>query len=314
MSSMRQQPVRIGTRGSPLALAQASEARARLLAAHPWLPGDQVSIRPIRTTGDQEQNRKLSEIGGKGLFTREIEDALLAGEIDLAVHSMKDMPTLQPDGLAIVCLLPREDPRDMLISRAAASIADLPIGAVMGTSSLRRQALLLRARPDLKIVMLRGNVETRLAKLDMGAVDATVLAVAGLRRLGLQPGGANILAVDTMLPAVAQGAIGIEARCDDAEIIRLLQPLNHPPTEFTVRAERAFLAALDGSCRTPIAALAEIGEDGGLALRGQIVRPDGSLLFETLRTGAVADAGRMGTDAGEELRRLAGAGFFTPGS
>lgn len=311
MPSMRQQPVRIGTRGSPLALAQASEARARLLAAHPWLPGDRVQIRAIRTTGDREQGRKLSEIGGKGLFTKELEDALLAGEIDLAVHSMKDMPTVLPEGLAIVCLLPREDPRDMLISHAAASIADLPKGAVLGTSSLRRQALLLRARPDLKIVMLRGNVETRLAKLDTGAVDATVLAVAGLRRLGLQPGGANIIPAGEMLPAVAQGAIGIESRSDDAEIIRLLQPLNHPETEFRVRAERAFLAALDGSCRTPIAALAEIGQDGGLALRGQIVRPDGSELFEARRTGGVADAHSMGSDAGEELRRRAGAGFFT---
>lgn len=311
MPSARQLPIRIGTRGSPLALAQASETRERLLGAHPWLIPDQVIIQSIRTSGDREQNRKLSEIGGKGLFTKEIEEALLAGGIDLAVHSMKDMPTILPDGLAIVCLFQREDPRDVLISHRAASIAGLPEGAVAGTSSLRRQALLLRMRPDLKIMMLRGNVETRLAKLEAGEMDATVLAVAGLRRLGLRPGGANIIPVDQMLPAVAQGAIGIEARIDDEEILRLLQPLNHEPTAYRVRAERAFLAALDGSCRTPIAALAEIIADGGLSLRGQIVRTDGSELLEAVRLGSVGDAGRMGSDAGAELRGRAGAGFFS---
>lgn len=303
-------PLRIGTRGSPLALAQANEARARLLAAHPTLAASQIEIQVIRTTGDRVQDRPLSEIGGKGLFTREIEEALLAGDIDLAVHSMKDMPSVLPDGLSIVCLLEREDPRDVLICPTALSIGGLPWGAVVGTASLRRQALLLRARPDLKVVTFRGNVQTRLAKLAAGEVDATLLAQAGLSRLRLRPPGASVIPVHDMLPAAAQGAIGIEARDADAEIAHLLAPLNHPATEYCVRAERALLAALDGSCRTPIAALAEITPDGQLQLRGQIVKPDGALLFEALREGSLADAGRMGFDAGLELRSSGGEDFF----
>lgn len=310
MPSVLRHPIRIGTRGSPLALAQANETQARLLAAHPQLDPAQIEIEIIRTSGDQIQDRPLSEIGGKGLFTKEIEEALLAGRIHLAVHSMKDMPTILPDGLAILCLLEREDPRDALISLKAGCIRDLPRAAVIGTSSLRRQALLLRTRPDLKVVGLRGNVQTRLAKLDAGQVDATLLAVAGLRRLGIHPQGSSMLSTEEMLPAVAQGAIGIEARENDAEMARLLQPLNHPSTEYCVRAERALLAALDGSCRTPIAALAEIHPDGRLRLRGQIVKPDGSQLFEAVREGALADAVRMGFDAGLELRRKGGADFF----
>jgi hydroxymethylbilane synthase len=303
-------PVRIGTRGSPLAQAQAREARARLLAAHPEIPAGQVDIQIIRTTGDMVQDRPLSEIGGKGLFTKEIEEALLDRRIDLAVHSMKDMPTILPDGLAIVCLLERADPRDALISAKAASLAQLPAGAVVGTSSLRRQALLLRARPDLKVAPFRGNVQTRLAKLQAGEVDATLLAQAGLLRLGLKNIPAAVLTPEEMLPAVGQGAIGIEARSNDAPILRLLAALNHPATEYCIRAERAFLAALDGSCRTPIAALATISEDGNLHLRGQIVRPDGTQLFEAVRHGALADASRMGFDAGVELRLRGGDGFF----
>ncbi len=310
MPDALQLPVRIGTRGSPLALAQAEETRARLLAAHPGLSAAQVEIQVIRTTGDRVQDRPLSEIGGKGLFTREIEEALLARRIDLAVHSMKDMPTMLPDGLAIRCLLQREDPRDVLISPKAASINELPRGATVGTASLRRQALVLRARPDLRVVSFRGNVQTRLAKLDAGEVDATLLALAGLRRLGLAGVTTSVIPVEEMLPAVAQGAIGIEARIDDAHIARLVAPLNHPPTEYCVRAERAFLAALDGSCRTPIAALAEILPGGRLRLRGQIVKPDGAQLFEAVRDGALADASRMGFDAGMELRARGGDGFF----
>ena len=306
-----QLPVRIGTRGSPLALAQAEETRARLLAAHPGLGAAQVEIQVIRTTGDRVQDRPLSEIGGKGLFTREIEEALLARDIDIAVHSMKDMPTMLPDGLAIVCLLQREDPCDVLISPKAASIKELPMGARVGTSSLRRQALLLRLRPDLRVAPFRGNVETRLAKLDAGAVDATLLALAGLKRLGLAGINTSVVQPDEMLPAVAQGAIGIEARINDAPVARLLAPLNHPPTEYCVRAERAFLAALDGSCRTPIAALAQIMPDGKLHLRGQIVKPDGTQLFEAVRDGSLADASRMGFDAGVELRMRGGDDFFT---
>ena len=311
MPGARQSLIRIGTRGSPLALAQANETRTRLLAAHADLLPAQVEIKVIRTTGDNEQQRLLSEIGGKGLFTKEIEDALLAGEIDLAVHSMKDMPTQLPDGLVIICLLERQDPRDTLICAHAASLSELAKGAVVGSASLRRQALLLRARPDLKIAVLRGNVETRLAKVDHGKLDATVLAVAGLHRLGLEARAAKIIPVTEMLPAVAQGAIGIEARCNDTAIANLLAPLNHLPTEYAVRCERAFLAALDGSCRTPIAALAEISADGGLNLHGLIVRPDGSELFEALRSGSAGDGERMGRDAGEELRARAGEGFFS---
>jgi hydroxymethylbilane synthase len=310
MSDALHRSIRIGTRGSPLALAQAQETRARLLGAHPGLSAAQVDIQIIRTTGDRVQDRPLSEIGGKGLFTKEIEEALLAKQIDLAVHSMKDMPTQLPGGLAIICLLPREDPRDVLISSKAAFLGELPLGATVGTSSLRRQALVLRARPDLRVVAFRGNVDTRLAKLDAGDVDATLLALAGLRRLGMEGVTASPISVEEMLPAVAQGAIGIEARVDDARIAGLLRPLNHPPTEYCVNAERAFLAALDGSCRTPLAALAEMLPAGRLRIRGQIIKPDGSQLFEAAREGMLADAARMGFDAGTELRMRGGDDFF----
>ncbi|MEQ1888917.1 MAG: hydroxymethylbilane synthase [Alphaproteobacteria bacterium] len=303
-------PVRIGTRGSPLALAQAQETRARLLGAHPGLTIGQIEIQVIQTTGDRVRDRPLSEIGGKGLFTKEIEEALLERRIDLAVHSMKDMPAELPEGLAILCLLEREDPRDVLISAKAQTIDALPQGATVGTSSLRRQALLLRARPDLRVITFRGNVQTRLARLDAGEADATLLALAGLRRLGLESISASVIPVLEMLPAVAQGAIGVEARAGDSAMARLLQPLNHLPTEYCVRAERAFLAALDGSCRTPLAALAEILPGDRLRLCGQIIRPDGSQLLEARREGALADAARMGFDAGVELRLRGGEDFF----
>ena len=302
--------LRIGTRGSPLALVQAEETRRRLLAAHPELDPAEVALEVIRTTGDREQGRPLAEIGGKGLFTKEIEEALLDGRVDLAVHSMKDVPTVLPAGLAIDCLLPREDPRDAFISEKAARLGELPEGAVVGSASLRRKAQVLAARPDLSVVSLRGNVDTRLRKLRQGEIDATLLARAGLRRLGRLDRVTSVMEVSEMLPAVAQGAIGIERRHGDDRVAALLAPLNHADTATCIGAERAFLAALDGSCRTPIAALAELDESGHLSFRGLLLEPDGSRVFEAQRAGPAAAAEAMGRDAGEELRRAAGPEFF----
>jgi hydroxymethylbilane synthase len=314
---MTQPLLRIGTRGSPLALAQASEVRARLATAHPELAAEgAVETVIVRTTGDAVLGRTLAAIGGKGLFTKELEEALLGGAIDLAVHSMKDVPTWLPAGVAIVCHLEREDPRDAFFSRDGAPLAALPAGSFVGTASLRRQAQVLRARPDLKVVPLRGNVETRLRKLRDGAVDATLLALAGLKRLGKTDGITEIIEPDAMLPAVAQGAIGVEAREADERVRAWLAPLGHRATERRVCAERALLAALDGSCKTPIAGLAEFldegdaGGEGRLRLRGLVIRPDGSAAHATVREGAAADAEAMGRDAGEELRRTAGPGLF----
>jgi len=300
--------LRIGTRGSPLALAQAHETRDRLAAAHADLraPGA-IEVVVIKTTGDSVQDRPLAAIGGKGLFTKEIEEALIDGAIDLAVHSMKDVPTWLPDGLAIVCLLPREDPRDALFTRdGAASLAALPEGAVLGTSSLRRQAQALAARPDLRVVSIRGNVDTRLAKLADGAVDATMLAVAGLRRLGKSDRLQAVLDPAEMLPAVAQGAVGLEARSDDVRVRGYLAPLACAETTARVAAERALLAELDGSCRTPIAALATLDGAGGIALDALVAGPDGAAVHRATRTGAVGDAETLGRDAGQELRGRAG--------
>jgi hydroxymethylbilane synthase len=302
--------LRIGSRGSPLALAQVEIVKARLAGAWPELAErGAVAVEIIRTSGDRIQDRPLSEAGGKGLFTKEIEEALLAGTIDLAVHSMKDMPTAIPDGLEIACLLPREDPRDALIA-GVASLADLPPGAVVGTSSLRRKAQLLARRRDLKVVDFRGNVDTRLRKLERGEVQATLLALAGLKRLGLEGKASAVLAAEDMLPAVAQGAIGIETRIGDTRLRDLLAPLNHPPTARAVTAERALLEVLDGSCRTPIAALAVGRTFGRLRLDALIARTDGSLVLRTAREGPEADAAEMGRDAGEELRRDGGPDFF----
>ena len=302
--------VRIGTRGSPLALWQANETRRRLGDAHPELTADDaVEIVVIRTSGDKLQQGALTDVGGKGLFTKEIEEAMLEGSLDIAVHSMKDVPTWFPDGLMIDCLLPREDPRDALIAPAVGSIADLPEGVTVGTASLRRKALLLHRRPDLKVVPLRGNVDTRLGKVAAGEVDATFLALAGLIRLGREDVGATPIAADEMLPAVCQGIVGIEQRQDDDRVAALLAPLNDAETADRAAAERTLLAGLDGSCRTPIAALADItGND--MYFRAAIVRPDGSELIETERRGAVADAAAMGDDAADELRGKAGKGFF----
>jgi len=307
---MSMSPVlRIGTRGSALALAQASEVRARLLAAHPGLGPDDIAVEVIRTTGDRVQDRPLAELGGKGLFTKEIEEALSAGAVDFAVHSMKDVPTALPEGLGIVALLPREDPRDAFLSPQADAPASLPAGAVVGSSSLRRQAQLLALRPDLRIVPFRGNVDTRLRKLDGGEVAATLLACAGLHRLGLAARAARPLPPEIMLPAVAQGAIGIEARLGDRRVLDLLAPLDHPETATAVAAERALLRTLDGSCRTPIAALARLDGER-LTLAAEILRPDGSGRLTARREGPAADAEAMGLDAGAELRGRAPADFF----
>ncbi len=300
--------LRIGTRGSALALAQAFETRDRLMAAH-GLPEAAFEIVVIKTTGDRVLDRALSEIGGKGLFTKEIEEALLAGEIALAVHSMKDMPTLLPDGLSLLAYLPREDVRDAFVSHRHASIAALPEGAVVGSSSLRRRAQLLHRRPDLKVVEFRGNVQTRMKKLAEGVAEATFLACAGLRRLGMEAEIRSPIEAEEMLPAVAQGAIGIEARTDDAALHELLAPIACPETARRLAAERAFLAGLDGSCRTPIGGLATLRGDR-LLLRGEIIRPDGSERHATEREGPVSDAAAMGADAAAELRALGGEGFF----
>ncbi len=304
------QPLRIGTRGSPLALAQAHETRDRLAAAHPHLaaPGA-VEIVVLKTTGDRILDRTLAEAGGKGLFTKELEEALLDGRADLAVHSMKDVPTWLPDGLEIAALLPREDPRDAFFARGGQGLDTLPAGSVVGTAGLRRQAQVLERRPDLRVVPLRGNVQTRLAKLDAGEVDATLLALAGLRRLGLTDRITAVLEPAEMLPAVAQGAIGIEIRSDDDATRALLAPLHCHDTAARVAAERALLAALDGSCRTPIAALATL--DGGrIALAAKVLSPDGRQVFRAARAGDAAQAAALGADAGAEIKAALPPGFF----
>jgi len=263
--------LKIGTRGSPLALAQAFETRTRLMTAH-GLPEDAFEIVIIKTTGDKILDRPLKEIGGKGLFTKEIEDAMLVGQIDIAVHSMKDMPTLQPDGLLLDCYLPREDVRDAFVSPGVARLADLAQGAVVGSSSLRRRAQLANRRPDLKLVEFRGNVQTRLKKLADGVAEATFLAMAGLNRLGMAHVARSAIEVTEMLPAVAQGCIGIERRADDTRVEALLAAIHHHPTGQRLAAERAYLAELDGSCETPIAGLAVL-EGDRLWLRGVDLAP-----------------------------------------
>jgi hydroxymethylbilane synthase len=300
--------LRIGSRGSPLALVQARDVQQRLAAAA-GIDAALIEITVIRTTGDVVQDRPLAEAGGKGLFTKEIEEALLAGKIDLAVHSSKDLPTVLPAGLALTGFLPREDPRDAFISRKAKTLQALAPGAVVGTASPRRQALVKRLRPDLSVVTLRGNVETRLRKLDAGAVDATLLAVAGLKRLGLSSAATAILDPDEFLPAVGQGAIGIETRADDAKVRALVALIDDADTATALTAERAFLAVLDGSCRTPIGGYATVS-GRSLRLRGIIVKPDGSDAFEVLREGRRDDAAKLGADAGRELRARASADFF----
>ncbi len=300
--------LKIGTRGSPLALAQANETRDRLMAVHE-LSEEQIEIVVITTTGDRVRDRPLSDIGGKGLFTKEIEEALLAGDIHMAVHSMKDMPAELPDGLVIDCLLPREDVRDGFISLEYENIQALPENAIIGSSSVRRQAQIKRIRPDVEVIQFRGNVETRLRKLADGEAMATFLACAGLNRLGMADKITSHVSADDMLPAVAQGAIGIEVREHDEETANLLAPLNHAETHTAVTAERGFLQVLDGSCRTPLAALAEISENE-ISLRCMVLSPDGGRMHETWREGHVRDALALGRDAGEELKAAAGPGIF----
>ncbi len=299
--------LKIGTRGSPLALAQAVETRARLMAAHD-MPEDAFEIVVIQTTGDAVQYRPLSEIGGKGLFTKEIEQDLLSGAIDIAVHSMKDMPTVLPEGLVLSTYLPREDVRDAFISLKYTSIDELPQGAVVGSSSLRRRAQLAAVRPDLQLVEFRGNVQTRLRKLEEGVAEATFLACAGLQRLGKSE-IANPIPVEQMLPAVAQGAIGIEQREGDEAVSALLAPINDSDTEIRLTAERAFLKVLDGSCRTPIGGLAILDGDK-LEFRGEVLRPDGSEIHRDVWTGPLAEAETIGMTAGETLKTKMGEGFF----
>lgn len=302
------QPLKIGTRGSPLALWQAHEVRRCLMEVFA-LPEAAFEVVVIKVTGDQVQDKALREIGGKGLFTREIEEALLDGGIDIAVHSMKDMPTLQPEGLVLDCYLPRADVRDGFVSAKYASIADLPHGATVGSSSLRRRAQLGLRRPDLKLVEFRGNVQTRMKKLEDGVADATFLAMAGLNRLGMGGVARGAIAPEEMLPAVAQGAIGVERRVLDAWVAGMLDRIHDRETGLQLAAERAFLLRLDGSCQTPIAGLALVDGDT-LWLRGEILRPDGSASVTGERRGPVTDGAAIGTALAEELLTRAGPGFF----
>jgi hydroxymethylbilane synthase len=296
--------LRIGTRGSPLALAQARETSKRLANAH-GLDPDQIEIVAIKTSGDMIRDRPLAEIGGKGLFTKEIEDALFAGTIDLAVHSMKDMPAQLPVGLDIAAILPREDARDAFISSHHASLDALPHGARLGSSSVRRTAQALRHRPDLVAIPFRGNVETRLHKIHERVADATFLACAGLIRLGLAEKITVAMPIEIMLPAVAQGAIGIEIASHNNKLRNLLSAINHPPSEFAVNCERAFLAALSGSCRTPLAGHATIS-NGTLSFACEALTPDGLHCFSTSRSGPAADSTALGHDAGEEIKSRGG--------
>ena len=305
-------PLKIGTRGSPLALAQAYETRRRLGAAFD-LPEDAFEIVVIKTTGDDrfliEADKPLKELGGKGLFTREIEDDLLSGKIDIAVHSMKDMPVEQPAGLLLETYLPREDVRDAFVTLDGRNFTDLAEGAVVGTSSLRRRAQLLHRRPDLQIVEFRGNVQTRMRKLQDGVAEGTFLACAGLNRLGMDEVKRTPISENDLLPAVAQGAIGIERRADDSRTAEMLEAIHDGPTGMRLAAERAYLAALDGSCETPIAGLAEL--DGGqIRLRGEILRPDGSEMLDDHGSAPIEDGAALGHEVAARLLERAPQDFF----
>ncbi|KAJ4980359.1 hypothetical protein NE237_031196 [Protea cynaroides] len=306
--------VRIGTRGSPLALAQAYETRNKLMATHSELAEEgAIEIVVIKTTGDKIQTQPLADLGGKGLFTKEIDEALLNGEIDIAVHSMKDVPTYLPDGTILPCNLPREDVRDVFISSSAASFAELPAGSIVGTASLRRKSQILYRYPSLKVEEnFRGNVQTRLKKVREGVVQATLLALAGLKRLEMADNAASIISIDEMLPAVAQGAIGIACRSNDNKMADYIAWLNDEETRLAVVCERAFLETLDGSCKTPIAGYAYRDEEGYCVFRGLVASPDGTQVFETARRGlyTLEDMILMGKDAGKELLLRAGADFF----
>jgi hydroxymethylbilane synthase len=305
---MQTKAYRIGTRGSPLALAQAAETRARLMLAH-GLPEDAFEIVVLSTKGDRITDRSLSEIGGKGLFTAELEAQLFSGELDFAVHSSKDMATVLPEGLDITAYLPREDIRDVFVSHIAPRLAEMPVGAMVGTASLRRQALVRKLRPDLQVKIFRGQVETRLRKLSEGDADATLLAYAGLKRLGKPEVATEILDPEIFPPAPAQGAICVEARKGDAAIAALLGSVNHAETFSAVTCERAFLEVLDGSCRTPIAGYALV-EGDRIRFSGMILSPDGQTSYSIAGDGLVRDAYEIGRKAGLEIRDRAGTSFF----
>jgi len=300
--------VKIGTRSSKLALVQAREVQKRLMQAHN-MPQSAFDIIPMSTAGDRMLDRSLAEIGGKGLFTEEIETALASGHIDIAVHSTKDMPTVLPQGLHLSTFLKREDPRDAFIGRSVKRLADLPQGARVGSSSLRRQALIRNLRPDLEIVLFRGNVQSRLEKLRDGVVEGTFLALAGLKRLGLQDVATQIMNSEEFLPAPGQGAIAIESRIGDKRMDDLLRPLADPLTHQQLACERTFLAALDGSCRTPLGALALI-EGDDLRFSGMIATPDGTVMYRITLAGTVQDAAAIGREAALKLRKQAGDAFF----
>ena len=304
-------PLRIGTRRSLLARAQAQLVSNQLRTRHEQLRyDDAIELVLIQTTGDRVQDRPLAEIGGKGLFTKEIDVALLDRRIDIAIHSMKDVPTILPDSLTISCFLPREDPRDALISGNGQDLANLPSGSLIGTSSLRRRAQILAFRPDLMVGPLRGNVDTRLEKVSAGSVDATLLAVAGLKRLGKEDVITEIISTDQMLPAISQGVIGIQSRHSDDAIRNLLIPLNHEPTETVVCAERAFLTQLEGSCETPIAGLGTLNANGTMNLEGLIAAPDGTKIITERIEGVISDAQRLGKELGLNLLKKTGSGYL----
>jgi hydroxymethylbilane synthase len=300
--------LRIGTRGSPLALVQARLTRHLLAEVH-GVSEDAIEVRTITTSGDRLTDAPLAEVGGKGLFSKEIEAALLAGEVDLGVHSAKDMATTLPDGLILGAFLRREDTRDAFVSLTAKSLEDLPKGARVGTSSLRRAALVLSHRPDLEIVPFRGNVDTRLRKLTDGVADATLLAAAGLHRLGRETAITRYLDLDAFPPAPAQGAITLEIRSGDRRTADLIAPLNDVSTAIAVTAERALLCALDGSCRTAIGAVSRL-DGANLALSGDIVSPDGRLHYRAESSAPAAEADRLGREVGQILRDKAGSEFF----
>jgi hydroxymethylbilane synthase len=307
------QPLRIGTRGSPLAMAQAFETRRRLQEIFPEMNEDgAIEICVMKTQGDMILDKSLMELGGKGLFTKELDVALLADEVDICVHSMKDVPTWLPEGTILPCTLPREETNDAFIYKdgTVKSIMELPDHSVIGTASLRRQSQLMAKNPTLKCVNFRGNVQTRLRKLNDGVVDATLLAIAGLKRMDMQACATSVLDWDEMLPAVAQGAIGIQCRTDDERSLKYIEALNHPDTLVCVNCERAFLEALDGNCKTPIAGQARI-VDGKIKFRGLIAMPDGSQKFEIESEGEIADAKKIGLAAGEALKAEAGDKFFS---
>ena len=305
---MQSDGIRIGTRGSHLALAQAEATRQALAAALAIAPAA-ISTLAIRTTGDRITDRPIAEAGGKGLFTKEIDEALLDGRIDIGVHSAKDMATRLPGGIVIAACLPRQDVRDAFVSPIAKSLVELPEGARLGTSSLRRRALALRLRPDLRPVDLRGNVDTRLKKIADGEADATLLAAAGLARLGMSDRAASFLDAATWLPAAGQAVVAITAREEDIAMRLRLATIDDRASSIALAAERAFLGVLDGSCRTPIGAYARLRGER-LSFRGIIVKPDGSEAHEVMRDGATADAEAIGREAGAELARRGGTGFF----